>query len=194
MSKYLTPEQIDILLNEELTDESENEETFQEQLSDLSDAEAEISDHDTESEEEPASDAENNSLEETDRSSHAFSCHVLHSASNTKMMSRYTFLENLGYALVAPHVQVRRSSANLSRELKGMMDKFLQEIGVELPEDISTAENSSGQPSPNKRLKKSRCHLCPRKKDSNTPRVCSKCQKNVCRVHSVDIKICDNCK
>lgn len=120
--------------------------------------------------------------------------HVLHSASNTKIMSRSTFLENLGYALVAPHVQVRRSSANLSRELKGMMDKFLQEIGVELPEDISTAENSSGQPSPNKRLKKSRCHLCPRKKDSNTPRVCSKCQKNVCRLHSVDIKICDNCK
>lgn len=120
--------------------------------------------------------------------------HVLHSASNTNTIDRYTFLENLGYALVTPHVQNRRSSANLSRELKGLMDKFLQEVGVELPEDISTAETSSAQPSPNKRQKKSRCHLCPRKKDSNTPRVCSKCLKNVCRVHSIDIKLCDNCK
>lgn len=110
------------------------------------------------------------------------------------MMSRYKFLENLSYALVSPHVQERRFTANLSRELKGMMDKFLREIGIDLPEDPSTAEDSSTQPTQNKILKKARCHLCPRQKDSNTPRVCSKCQINVCRVPFVDLKICAKCK
>ncbi|XP_045448241.1 piggyBac transposable element-derived protein 1-like [Melitaea cinxia] len=116
--------------------------------------------------------------------------HVLYSASNPhKYISRYKFLEELGYSLVTPHVLDRRRISNLSRELKGMMDKFLREVGAEIPED----QPKQG-PSQNKRPKKSRCHLCPRSKDSNTPRVCSKCMKNVCRNHSIDVKICTECE
>ncbi|CAK1583895.1 unnamed protein product [Parnassius mnemosyne] len=116
--------------------------------------------------------------------------HVLYCASNPqKRMSRYKFLEELGYALVTPHVMNRRSMTNLSKELKDMIDKFLREVGVELPED----QPAQG-PSQNKRPKKSRCHLCPRLKDSNTPRVCSKCMKNVCRNHSVDVIVCAKCQ
>ncbi|CAG4968652.1 unnamed protein product [Parnassius apollo] len=116
--------------------------------------------------------------------------HVLYCASNPqKRISRYKFLEELGYALVTPHVMNRRSMTNLSKELKDMIDKFLREVGVELPDD----QPAQG-PSQNKRPKKSRCHLCPRLKDSNTPRVCSKCMKNVCRNHSVDVKVCAKCQ
>ncbi|CAG5000692.1 unnamed protein product [Parnassius apollo] len=43
-----------------------------------------------------------------------------------------------------------------------MIDKFLREVGVELPED----QPAQG-PSQNKRPKKSRCHLCPRLKDKS---------------------------
>ncbi|CAG4930922.1 unnamed protein product [Parnassius apollo] len=50
-------------------------------------------------------------------------------------MSRYKFLEELGYALVTPHVMNRRSVTNLSKELKDIIDKFLREVGVQLPDD-----------------------------------------------------------
>lgn len=55
-------------------------------------------------------------------------------ASNTEMMmSHFKFLENLGYALVIAHVQDRISAANLSSELKGMIENFLRELGINLP-------------------------------------------------------------
>lgn len=76
MSKNLTPRQIEGLLNDEISEESENEAVFPEQLSDLSDSQVEVSDHDRESEEEPGEDSENDSPDDVDRqtvsSSNAF--------------------------------------------------------------------------------------------------------------------------
>ncbi|KAK2578685.1 hypothetical protein KPH14_001217 [Odynerus spinipes] len=65
--------------------------------------------------------------------------HVLYSASNIdKKKSRYKVLEELGYALVTPHVISRRSLPNLSRELKYIIDNFLHEVGVEALENPPT--------------------------------------------------------
>ncbi|GBP41999.1 hypothetical protein EVAR_33803_1 [Eumeta japonica] len=87
--------------------------------------------------------------------------HVLHSASNTNMMSRYKSLKNLDYALAIPHIQDRKSTETFSRELKGMIDMFLREVGVDPPENPSTSEELSTQPSQNKTPKKSKMPFVP---------------------------------
>ncbi|KAK2578686.1 hypothetical protein KPH14_001218 [Odynerus spinipes] len=69
MNKNLSLQQISNLLNNRGSDESENEEVLAETLSDVSDAEFEISDHDTESDEEALSDSENDEEEHTEHQS-----------------------------------------------------------------------------------------------------------------------------
>ncbi|GBP75860.1 hypothetical protein EVAR_53933_1 [Eumeta japonica] len=174
MAKDLNPQQIERLLSDLENEDSGNDEIFPELLSDLSDAEYKVSDHDTDSD------------DVADSASEKQSCplHRIESQTDEPLQ----ILEELGYALVIPHVLERRRLSNLSKELKDMMDKFLREVGVDVPEDLPTQG-----PSQNKKPKKSMCHLCPRSKDSNTPRVCSKCMKNVCRIHSIDVKICTKC-
>ncbi|GBO99643.1 hypothetical protein EVAR_91922_1 [Eumeta japonica] len=54
-------------------------------------------------------------------------------------------LEELGYALVIPHVLERRRLSNLNKELKDMMDKFLREVGVDVPEDLPTQRPSQNK-------------------------------------------------
>ncbi|GBP22715.1 hypothetical protein EVAR_13996_1 [Eumeta japonica] len=59
-------------------------------------------------------------------------------------------LEELGYALVIPHVL--KEDAYLNKELKDMMDvSLIREVGVDVPEDLPTQG-----PSQNKKPKKSR--------------------------------------
>lgn len=75
MDKNLNPEQIEHLLNDLEPQETEAEVIYPELSSDLSDAESEISDHDTESEEETESNSENEDTrnnDQQDRNSNAF--------------------------------------------------------------------------------------------------------------------------
>ncbi|XP_061383609.1 protein tramtrack, beta isoform isoform X18 [Danaus plexippus] len=43
------------------------------------------------------------------------------------------------------------------------------------------------------RLKRGRCHMCPRNLDRKTTAKCDKCEKYVCGIHANTSKLCDNC-
>ncbi|KMQ90252.1 transposase [Lasius niger] len=104
-------------------------------------------------------------------------------------MRRRQFIEAVALDLVKPHVRTRRSSlTHVRKDLKDLMDKFL---GYGPNDDISHSDSSG--PSQPKKAKVRRCHLCPRNLDRKSRQECSECKQTVCKIHSVDKKICQSC-
>lgn len=91
-------------------------------------------------------------------------------ANNAQQMKRKTFLKNLALQLCAAHVNRRLEQGNLWHQLS---TKRVADLKKEDDE-----EEIAG-----KKLKRSRCYVCPRKKDNKVSTVCKVCKKPVCRSH-----------
>lgn len=91
--------------------------------------------------------------------------------------TRRNLLQNLGIALVQPHIE-RRDVRPLSRELREVVLKC---GGTPLPSTSSESEPT----------RKARCYFCPRQADKKTKMVCEKCDKHICPTHRKSV--CQNC-
>ena len=115
---------------------------------------------------------------------------VIWKASNCeKKLLRHDFIKEVGMSLVKPHVEERKmESRNISRDLKSIIDQVLGEkTEIERPIEVSPGSSQSKKP------KTSRCHICPRSKDTKTTKTCSNCGKFICKTHSIEKKVCVGC-
>ncbi|UYV75169.1 hypothetical protein LAZ67_12002726 [Cordylochernes scorpioides] len=82
---------------------------------------------------------------------------------------RKDFLKALSLELVTEYHHIRSTTKSFSKPLRSIVRKHAEDI----PEPLSKAQK--------------RCHLCSYKKDRKTKTLCQKCQKNVCKEHSIII-------
>lgn len=86
-------------------------------------------------------------------------------------IQRRIFLKQLGIDLVMPHIMTRLSVPNLPPDLRTVLQRF-----AKIP---TTTTNSSELV-----LQQGICHLCPRRKNRKTKKVCYKCKKHICNEHT----------
>ncbi|XP_051915601.1 piggyBac transposable element-derived protein 4-like [Hippocampus zosterae] len=105
-----------------------------------------------------------------------------------KFNRRRLFLEELGKALVRPHIERRQrvprapGSAELVRELQAASK-------------AATSTGSTGlRPVDAKGTKRKRCQFCPSNKDRKTTTTCHNCKKYICREHMQTFAFCDSCR
>ena len=104
---------------------------------------------------------------------------------------RRQFLHLLGSSLVLPSIVSRESSDSFkycNKELKSLIQTLLP--------NTSTVVDEPAQPCINIviPIKRGRCYLCDRGKDTKKRSVCSKCLKHVCETHSTTYVICKSCE
>ncbi|XP_055936820.1 piggyBac transposable element-derived protein 4-like [Argiope bruennichi] len=83
-----------------------------------------------------------------------------------KFRNRRHFLKDLAFSLLEPHMKSRQKQ-----------QEFLDEPQAK-----------------KQKLSYRRCYLCPREKDKKSKTTCLKCEKNICREHSVIEAVCTICK
>ena len=96
------------------------------------------------------------------------------------------FLQKLTDQLVENKIQRRITRGRLSQAAK----RALQQIGYSLTQEVGRQITTTRVP------KRKKCHICLRNIDRKTLDVCSRCNQNVCAVHSDSIKttVRKNCK
>jgi len=103
-------------------------------------------------------------------------------------MSRFKYLQNLGRALIMPHITKRANIQQLPVNTK----KRCHELTGQMSPEPSPSSSSFGPLTRNQPEKQTSCAICQSAKHKkNTRHVCAKCSKNVCSDHFY--KICDDC-
>lgn len=99
-----------------------------------------------------------------------------------KPVNRKQFMKELHRALVNPYMERRLTKPTLHKKLKANIQDLVPDRSGE---SSSSSNEASG-------LKKRKiCSYCPYKKHRMTKSMCSKCTKNICGEHKVEI--CVNC-
>lgn len=98
-----------------------------------------------------------------------------------KRNKRRVFLEQLGKALVTPHIQRRERLPRTAAS--AALVKAVQ--GAESCPDPPEAAAGAG--------KRRRCQFCPPKKDCKTNTMCCTCEKYICKVHAHTLAYCPTC-
>lgn len=98
-----------------------------------------------------------------------------------KRNKRRVFLEQLGKALVTPHIQRRERLPRTAAS--AALVKAVQ--GAESCPDPPEAAAGAG--------KRRRCQFCPSKKDCKTNTMCCTCEKYICKVHAHTLAYCPTC-
>ncbi|CAM4635701.1 unnamed protein product [Leuciscus chuanchicus] len=91
---------------------------------------------------------------------------------------RRLFLEELGKALVSPHMERRKSLPHAPASVAVLKRK----------QDSSNSPGPSTEPPSSKRK---RCQVCPLAKDSKTDKQCANCKRAICVAHTV--YLCQMC-
>ncbi|CAM4608293.1 unnamed protein product [Leuciscus chuanchicus] len=100
-----------------------------------------------------------------------------------KCFKRRLFLEQLGKALVSPHMKSRKRLPRTPASVNVL--KKIQDPSSD------SEEESPGPSTKPPSSKRKRCEVCPRNKDTKSGRQCTKCNKNICLAHTVNIcKMC----
>jgi len=90
-----------------------------------------------------------------------------------KLNRRRLFLEQLGYALVQPHIKRRETLPRASAAAATVVKDIQRETHTPTPPVAQTAGKKRG-----------RCQVCPTRNDSKTSNTCVKCKKYVCKEHT----------
>lgn len=93
--------------------------------------------------------------------------------------SRKTYLKDLAFSLMKPHLHERATMWRLPKDIQGFLFKYRQNTP-----NVQTARSSQRQ----------LCYICPTHKNSKTKVSCSTCQRLVCRSHSQHKVTCQNCQ
>lgn len=101
---------------------------------------------------------------------------------SNKHNKRHLFLISLSESLIVPHMR-RRSARGLSTTTTTCISKF-----VEAEEDSGKKRKCESGPNV-----KRRCYMCAKTKDRKQKQCCEKCDKNICKEHSITQILCNNC-
>lgn len=104
---------------------------------------------------------------------------VFQSNNPQSKMNRTSFLQELGFALVAQQVQTRATQMRLPKEIRQRAAKRAK---------MDNAIAPAVPPNPGQR---SRCTVCPRKNDMKVKTTCFKCNKYMCNKHMKTV--CEPC-
>ncbi len=96
-------------------------------------------------------------------------CEINKDWNRGKLSQRRIFLEQLGNALVKPHIERRQCLPRASPAAAAIV------------KDIQKETSTSTPPTAGK--KRGRCQVCPTQNDSKTSMTCSSCKKYVCKEH-----------
>lgn len=97
-----------------------------------------------------------------------------------KLSQSRIFLEQLGYALVKPHIERRQCLPRASTAAATVV----KDIQTKTHTPTSPVVQTTGR-------KRGRCQICPYRNDSKTSNTCVKCKKYVCKEHAQTL--CTSC-
>lgn len=95
--------------------------------------------------------------------------------------TRRSYLHQLSYDLVRPHIERRRNNPHISGNLCQIISQILGDKNTPAIPQAAAGPTS-----------KRRCHFCPRAKDRKTAFECFLCKSPTCGDHRA--KICENCR
>ncbi|XP_014912949.1 piggyBac transposable element-derived protein 4-like [Poecilia latipinna] len=104
---------------------------------------------------------------------------------SAKTNKRRVFLEQLGKALVTPHIE-RRTHVPRTEASAAVVKAIQRAAAPDQPKDPSTTVTSPAKPN-----KRKRCQFCPQKKDCKTYTACCKCKKYICK--GLTLPYCPTC-